>query len=118
MSRLQLHQCRFSIECVEHRFHHDDIDAAFDQPCECARLGAGQTLQVMQTEYIYPEVGDRSSPKEWAEQGSLDILQRAQQRTQEILSQHYPQHIDAALDDKIRAALPIKLPREQMWRTA
>ena len=81
-------------------------------------LGDEQTMALMQKDYIYPEIADRTSPKEWAEQGSLDILQRAQQRTQEILSQHYPQHIDAVLDDKIRAALPIKLPREQMRRTA
>ena len=71
-------------------------------------LGDEQTMALMQKDYIYPEIADRTSPKEWAEQGSLDILQRAQQRTQEILSQHYPQHIGAALDDKIRAALPIK----------
>ena len=81
-------------------------------------LGDEQTMALMQKDYIYPDVADRASPKEWAEQGSLDILQRAQKRTQEILSQHYPQYIDTALDDKIRAALPIKLPREQMRRTA
>lgn len=77
-------------------------------------LGHGQTLGLMQKEYIYPEVADRASPKEWAEQGRSDILQRAQARVREVLSQHYPGHIDDALDEQIRAALPIRLPREVM----
>ncbi len=33
-------------------------------------LGHGQTLALMQAEYLYPEVGCRRSPKEWLEQGS------------------------------------------------
>ena len=32
-------------------------------------LGHNQTLSLMQTEYIYPVLGDRTSPKEWAENG-------------------------------------------------
>ncbi len=32
-------------------------------------LGDPQTLSLMQTEYIYPAVADRTSPKEWAEIG-------------------------------------------------
>jgi len=77
-------------------------------------LGDEQTLDLMQKEYIYPEIGDRTSPKEWAEQGSTDILQRARIRTKEILSQHYPRHISDAVDAQIRAQLPIRLPRELM----
>ena len=33
-------------------------------------LGHPQTLGLMQREYVYPEIGDRASPKEWGEQGS------------------------------------------------
>ncbi len=72
-------------------------------------LGHPQTLALMQSEYIYPEVGDRASPKEWLEQGASDVTQRARARTAEILSRHYPQHIDPALDDEIRRRFPVKL---------
>jgi trimethylamine--corrinoid protein Co-methyltransferase len=77
-------------------------------------LGHDQTLELMQAEYIYPEIGDRSSPKEWAEQGSTIMTERAQARTREILSSHYPSHLDPALDAKIRAKFDIKLPRAAM----
>ena len=77
-------------------------------------LGHGQTLDLMQKEYIYPEVGDRASPKEWVEQGNTDVLQRARIRTKEILSQHYPNHVSDAVDVRIRELLDIKLPRENM----
>jgi len=77
-------------------------------------LGHAQTLELMETEYVYPEVGDRTSPKEWIEQGSTDIVQRATARTREILSRHYPVHIDPALDATIRERFAIKLPTDAM----
>ena len=45
-------------------------------------LGHSQTLDVMQTEYIYPVLADRTSPKEWVEIGRPD-LDPARDRTQE-----------------------------------
>ena len=77
-------------------------------------LGHAQTLDLMEKDYIYPEVGDRTSPKEWVEQGSTDMVQRAKQRTAEILARHYPAHIDAALDARIRENFPVRLPRANM----
>jgi trimethylamine--corrinoid protein Co-methyltransferase len=77
-------------------------------------LGHEQTLQLMQTEYLYPEVADRSSPKEWAERGSQDVLDRAKARTHAILSEHYPVYIDPAVDREIRARFPIRLPLANM----
>jgi trimethylamine--corrinoid protein Co-methyltransferase len=79
-------------------------------------LGHEQTLQLMQTEYLYPEVADRSSPKEWAERGSQDVLDRARARTRAILAEHYPTYIEPAVDREIRARFPIRLPREAMQR--
>ena len=32
-------------------------------------LGVDKTLEVMQSEYIYPEFSDRNSPNEWNEKG-------------------------------------------------
>ncbi len=37
-------------------------------------LGSPQTLARMQKDYLYPSVGDRSSPKEWDEKGRPSIL--------------------------------------------
>ncbi len=36
-------------------------------------LGSEQTLALMQTEYIYPTVGNRMSPKEWVEAGQAAV---------------------------------------------
>ncbi len=46
--------------------------------------------------------------------GALDIRDRARIRVREILSSHYPEHIDAAADAKIRDMLDIRLPIEAM----
>jgi trimethylamine---corrinoid protein Co-methyltransferase len=77
-------------------------------------LGHEQTLQLMQTEYLYPDVADRSSPKEWAERGSEDLLERARTRMRAILAEHYPAYIEPAVDRELRARFPIRLPREAM----
>mgnify|MGYP002525625524 CR=1 FL=1 len=77
-------------------------------------LGSAQTLDLMERDYIYPEVGDRKSPKEWAELGSTDILHRARIRVEEILSSHYPVYIDPALDAEIRRKFDVYLPLEAM----
>jgi trimethylamine--corrinoid protein Co-methyltransferase len=77
-------------------------------------LGHGQTLSLMQKEYIYPGVGNRMSPKEWNEAGKPDIVERAAARKREILSTHYPDYIPRELDERIRAKHDIKLPREVM----
>ncbi len=77
-------------------------------------LGTDQTLSLMQTEYVYPEIGDRTSPKEWAELDRPDILVTAARRKDAILASHFPDTIDAELDERLRASFDIKLPREYM----
>ena len=77
-------------------------------------LGSDQTLKLMQSEYIYPEIADRTSPKEWAEEGRLDILDRATQRKREILDEHFPDYVSEEMDARIRGSFDIKLPREVM----
>ena len=47
----------------------------------------------MQTDYVYPTVGDRWSPNEWNERGRPDYVARAVTRTREILRHHHPGHI-------------------------
>jgi trimethylamine--corrinoid protein Co-methyltransferase len=77
-------------------------------------LGHEQTLSLMQTEYVYPELGNRMSPKEWHEAGKPGIIENAVARKKEILSSHYPGHISSATDAKIRERLNILLPRSYM----
>jgi trimethylamine--corrinoid protein Co-methyltransferase len=77
-------------------------------------LGHDQTMNLMQRDYVYPEIGDRDSPKEWAESGSKVALERARIRLREIMTNHFPDHISDALDADIREMVPVRLPRENM----
>jgi trimethylamine---corrinoid protein Co-methyltransferase len=77
-------------------------------------LGSEQTLQLMQSAYLYPAIGDRKSPNEWTEQGALDITARAEKKVREILTTHFPAHVPEAVDAGIRARFPVRLPREAM----
>lgn len=77
-------------------------------------LGHDQTMTLMQKDYVYPDVGDRTSPKEWAEQGSTDVIQKSRIIVDEILSNHFPRHIDDATDETLREKFPIRLPRNHM----
>ena len=77
-------------------------------------LGHEQTLGLMQTEYLFPELGDRNTPAVWEEDGSRDIFQRAHARVREILSTHYPQTIPADVDARIRERFDIHLSVEDM----
>ena len=36
-------------------------------------LGHDATIKVMQSEYVYPQLADRSSPKEWEENEKPDL---------------------------------------------
>ena len=75
-------------------------------------LGHEQTLRLMQREYVYPEVGDRTSPKEWGEAGKPVLIETARRRVDEILSSHYPDHVSDELDGQLRATFDVKLPHE------
>ena len=77
-------------------------------------LGHDQTLNLMQREYFYPQIGDRTSPKEWVERGSTNVVQKARARVKETLAAHYPSHISEDIDRKIRARSNIQLPRNHM----
>ncbi len=65
-------------------------------------LGSDQTLALMQTEYIYPALGNRMSPKEWVEAGRPMLLDRAIARKNDILAKAGMQ-VDPQIDAAIRA---------------
>lgn len=79
-------------------------------------LGQPQTLARMETDYLYPDLADRSAPGIWEAEGSPDILSRAQEKAKAVLSTHYPSHIDAKTDAAIRAKFPILLAEKDMRR--
>jgi trimethylamine--corrinoid protein Co-methyltransferase len=77
-------------------------------------LNQTQTLELMQTEYLYPEVGDRRTAGDWEEAGSPTVYALAHEKVKEILSSHYPNYIDPKADAAIRDEFPIKLAPEDM----
>ncbi len=77
-------------------------------------LGHSQTLDLMQKEYLYPEVADRRTAGEWEVTGKEDISELAFQKVKRILSSYYPEYIDPAADRRIRERFPIVLAPEDM----
>jgi trimethylamine--corrinoid protein Co-methyltransferase len=77
-------------------------------------LGHAQTLELMQSEYLYPDVADRLTPGAWEELGSKTLYEQAHDRVNEMLTDYYPTYIDAAADKRIRDNFPIRLRPEDM----
>ena len=62
----------------------------------------------MQTEYIYPSLGDRTSPKEWVELGKPNLVQKAIEKKENILN-NAAKKIDPIIDKKLRSEFNIHL---------
>ncbi len=77
-------------------------------------LGHAQTYARMKTDYLYPEIADRGSINEWQEAGSRDAREIARDRVRSLLASHYPTHIPAAVDARLRDNYNIILPAERM----
>lgn len=73
-------------------------------------LGSAQTLDLMQSDYVYPYMADRSSPKGWAETGKPDLIEGATKRVQDLLAMPSTAQLDPVLDREIRRKYPIHLP--------
>ncbi|MDA7963285.1 trimethylamine methyltransferase family protein [Ruegeria sp.] len=73
-------------------------------------LGTDATLSRMQADYVYPNLGDRTSPKEWAELDKPDLIEKAIARKDAILSERSPARFDPLLDAELRAKFNIHLP--------
>jgi len=70
-------------------------------------LGSQQTLDLMQKEYIYPDIADRETPDNWVDAGGRDALQVAHERAKEMLDTHWPDHIPTDIDRRIRDTFDI-----------
>ena len=70
-------------------------------------LGHQQTLDLMQKEYIYPDLADRTSPKEWQENNKPDIMKKTIERKKEILAKRnnrplFEREIDKQIREKFK----------------
>lgn len=72
-------------------------------------LGSAQTLSLMQTDYVYPEIGDRSSPKEWIERNKPVLIETAIRRKRELLEGSSKAALSPEVDAAIRARFKIHL---------
>ncbi len=72
-------------------------------------LGTDQTLARMQSDYVYPALGDRTSPKEWVEVDKPDLVKRAIERKEAILATMSAARFEAGIDAAIRARFNIHL---------
>jgi trimethylamine--corrinoid protein Co-methyltransferase len=77
-------------------------------------LGRPETLARMQSDFVYPETGDRRAIDEWQAGGGRDIREVAIERTRQILASHYPRHLADNVDSELRARFDIRLPPSAM----
>lgn len=73
-------------------------------------LGHEQTLELMRSEYVYPDVGDRASVAEWLEADRPTVLSRAEDRVEAIALGDRPDHLPQQREDAIRRCFDIELP--------
>lgn len=70
-------------------------------------LGGAHTLAAMERDYFYPALADRDQPVTWAENGSKDAWDVAQERARHILATHTPEYLTPDQDAQIRAKFNI-----------
>ena len=73
-------------------------------------LGEADTFARMHSDFLYPEIADRTVIDVWEAAGGIDIRQAAALRAQEILAEYRPCYIEPAIDRDVRNLLPIELP--------
>jgi trimethylamine--corrinoid protein Co-methyltransferase len=85
----------------------DDETLAYDA---VARVGPGghflmedETLERCRTEFWQPEVSDRTSLDDWIQAGQPDIVMRARDRWQRLVSAHEDPALDAITARQLRA---------------
>lgn len=72
-------------------------------------LGQPQTLGLMQTEFVYPRIAERLSPKEWEEVGKPDLIAAATAYKQKILGMPSPAAFAPDHVQQLRRDFPIHL---------
>lgn len=72
-------------------------------------LGRSETLARMNSDFLYPQLGDRRSVEEWQAAGGQDMRAVALEKTKAILQTHYPHYIAAETDAALREQFDIRL---------
>ena len=65
-------------------------------------LGHSQTLSLMQSEYVYPALADRSSPKEWEELNKPILVEQASAKIASILKEDIQGRFSPEMDAHLR----------------
>lgn len=90
----------------------DDETLALDQMAQVCLggpghyLGTDRTLARMESDFVYPKLGNRMSPKEWAEAGKPMLLETATAKKKAILA-NAPNLISPEVDAAVRAKFNI-----------
>ncbi|WP_406645506.1 trimethylamine methyltransferase family protein [Aliisedimentitalea scapharcae] len=79
-------------------------------------LGHRHTFSRMKSDYFYPHLGDRRTPREWEEDGSRPIGDTARDKARELLASHFPAHISNEKDAELRDRFNICLSFAQIGR--
>jgi trimethylamine--corrinoid protein Co-methyltransferase len=107
----QAQRCVRGIEVTDETLALDQIaDVCLNGPGHY--LGTDQTLSRMEADYVYPTLGDRTSPKEWAEKDKPDLIQNAIKLKNEILAERSNARLDPELDAALRKNFNIHLKRQ------
>jgi trimethylamine--corrinoid protein Co-methyltransferase len=82
-----------------------------DQICrgEGHFLGTSQSLELMRSEYFYPQLSDRQLREDWEADGARDMRARAREKAAQILATHQPDPIPIEIDAAIRERFDILL---------
>jgi trimethylamine--corrinoid protein Co-methyltransferase len=73
-------------------------------------LGTERTLSHMERDCVYPALGNRMSPKEWAENDRPNLIEQTIARKEAILATRSAARFDPVLDAEIRKRFNIHLP--------
>ncbi len=77
-------------------------------------LGHQQTLQRMESDYVYPVIADRQTPAIWKTQGSRTMRSRAAEWVDDLLKTHRPCYIPDRANRWIRGRYRIMIDPGQM----
>ncbi len=73
-----------------------------------------QTINLMESEFLYPDLANRQTTQEWEESGKQTIYDVAHLRLKQMMKDYYPDYIDKKTDEKIRSEFPICLDKKRM----
>lgn len=65
-------------------------------------LGSAHTMRNYETAFFDAELSDSNSYEQWSEEGSLDIVQRANKKWKKMLAEYVPPPIDPGVDEALR----------------